>query len=40
VEAAADMALDRTSQFSLEEVCAKLNIDPAKVRERAAIKRV
>jgi PHD/YefM family antitoxin component YafN of YafNO toxin-antitoxin module len=40
VEAAADMALGRTSQFSLEEVCAKLNIDPAQVRERAAAKRV
>jgi PHD/YefM family antitoxin component YafN of YafNO toxin-antitoxin module len=40
VEAAADMALGRTNRFSLEEVCAKLNIDPAKVRERAAAKRV
>jgi PHD/YefM family antitoxin component YafN of YafNO toxin-antitoxin module len=40
VETAADMALGRTSRFSLEEVCAKLNIDPAKVRERAETKRV
>ena len=40
VETAADMALGRTRRFSLEEVCAKLNIDPARVRERAAAKRM
>jgi PHD/YefM family antitoxin component YafN of YafNO toxin-antitoxin module len=39
VETVADMALGRTNRLSLEELCAKVNIDPAQVRERAAVKR-
>jgi prevent-host-death family protein len=39
VETAADLALGRTDRFTLEDVCAKLNVDPARVRERAAAKR-
>lgn len=39
VEAAGDLALGRSNRFTLEEVCAKLNIDPGRVRADAAAKR-
>jgi len=39
VEAAGDLALGRSSRFTLEEVCAKLNVDPRRVRANAAAKR-
>jgi hypothetical protein len=35
VESFADLALSRTSRWSLEDVCAKLDIDPQRVRQRA-----
>jgi prevent-host-death family protein len=39
VETAGELALGRSNKFSLEEVCAKLNVDPSRVREHAAAKR-
>jgi PHD/YefM family antitoxin component YafN of YafNO toxin-antitoxin module len=39
VETAGELALGRCNKFTLEDVCAKLNIDPSRVRERAAAKR-
>jgi prevent-host-death family protein len=39
VEAAGDLALGRSNRFALEEVCAKLNVDPRRVRASAAAKR-
>jgi PHD/YefM family antitoxin component YafN of YafNO toxin-antitoxin module len=39
VEAAGELALQRSNRLSLEDVCAKLNIDPQRVRSRAAVKR-
>jgi len=39
VETAGELALGRSNKFTLEEVCAKLNIDPLRVRERATAKR-
>lgn len=39
VEAAGEIALGRSSLFTLEDVCAKLNLDPERVRSRAAAKR-
>ena len=39
VETAGEPALGRSNKFTLEDVCAKLNIDPSRVRERVAAKR-
>lgn len=39
VETAGELALGRSNKFTLEDVCAKLNIDPLRVRERATAKR-
>lgn len=39
VEAAGELVLGRANRFTLEDVCAKLNIDPQRVRSRAAAKR-
>lgn len=39
VEAAAELVLGRSNRLTLEDVCAKLNIDPQRVRARAAAKR-
>lgn len=39
VEVAGELALQRSGRLSLEEVCAKLNIDLERVRSRAAAKR-
>lgn len=39
VEAAGELTLGRSNRFTLEDVCAKLNIDPQRVRTRAAVKR-
>jgi hypothetical protein len=36
VEHFADTATARTASFDLEEVCAKLGLDPERVRERVA----
>ncbi len=39
VKAAGDLALGRSNRFTLDEVCAKLNIDPRRVRASAAAKQ-
>ncbi len=39
VETAGELVLGRSNQFALEDVCAKLHIDPQRVRTRAAAKR-
>jgi prevent-host-death family protein len=39
VQAAGDLALGRVKEFTLEDVCAKLDIDPLVVRERAKTRR-
>lgn len=36
VERFADDALSRSASWSLDDVCAKLDLDPVRVRERAA----
>jgi hypothetical protein len=36
LESAADKVMQRSRRFSLDEVCAELNVDPDRVRERAA----
>ena len=36
LEDAANKVASRTRRYSLEQVCAQLNIDPDRVRERAA----
>ena len=39
VEAAGELALGRSNQFTLDEICAKLNIDPQRVRARVVENR-
>lgn len=39
IEAAGDLALGRSSGLTLEDVCAKLDIDPQRVRTRSATKQ-
>ena len=39
VEAAGELALQRSNRLTLEDVCVKLHIDPQRVRSRAAAKR-
>jgi hypothetical protein len=36
LESAADMVMQRSRRFSLDEVCVELGIDPDRIRERAA----
>lgn len=39
VEAAGELALGRSNHFTLDEICAKLNIDPQRVRARVVVER-